>query len=148
MTGPLQGLKRRLADYPVNQWIEAAGKCNFETDDGGECGKPVEVKIAPHTEDPAASWMKIRCADGHEEEDGVGWDVPEQWHDLEQVGKFFPLLTRSNHAYCNLCGKIIVDVPLILWGPHAPDDVKWELNFCFECVEKEKLLDRFKLLGR
>lgn len=130
------GVKKRLKDFPVGEWIRAAGLCGyFDDEDSLECEGRTEVKIGK-SEEADIAWMMIRCDNGHTDEDVVGWKVGEKPVSLGKVGNFYPLLSRANNAYCASCGLIITGVPLILWGPNAPENVQWEVNFCWQCAGK------------
>ncbi len=102
------GVKKRLRDFPRDEWIEAAGLCgHFDDEDGVECEEKVEVTIQKGEEADTA-WMQIRCDGGHTEEDVVGWKVNDEPVSLGSLGNFFPLLSRANCGYCASCGRIIV----------------------------------------
>ena len=126
ITGTL-GPKPFLKDFKLGEWYPAAGRCDSEEEDSIECHEPMQVKRIDR------DWVIFRCAKGHEQEDNAGWGFvkdPIQFQDRYYWG----LSKRGNHSPCVSCGRIVYDILLILWGPGP--DVKWELDFCFECVEK------------
>ncbi len=112
------------------KWVEAAGTCQYqESEYSSHCGAKMLAKV----ED---GWGKFKCENGHEEEDSVGWEyfsTPVFF----QGQYYLPFSKRGNHAHCVNCGRILYEIPLILWGPSAPVKVEWELNFCFACVVRQ-----------
>jgi hypothetical protein len=109
------------------KWIEAAGTCTFQSDEyGSECGAKMMVMVKD-------GWGIFKCEKGHEDEDAIGWTYYSQ-PVVFQGQYYLPFSKRSNRAHCVNCGRIVYEIPLILWGPNAPEKVKWELNFCFHCV--------------
>jgi len=126
-TGAL-GPRPLLKDYAIGEWYAAAGKCDNEEEDSIECHEPMQVKVLDHE-----GWAMFRCTKGHEQEDDVAWEFVKE--PVEFQGRFYwGLKFRGNHGPCASCGRIIYDIPLILWGPQPK--VEYELDFCFECVEK------------
>jgi len=122
------GPKPILKDFKVGEWYPAAGKCDSEEDDSVECHETMQVKVVDHD-----GWATFRCAKGHEQDDDVAWGFLKD--PIQFQGRYYwGLSHRGNHGPCASCGRIIYDIPLILWGPGP--EVKWELDFCFECVEK------------
>lgn len=113
----------------IGKWTPASGKCAFTEDEfGQECEATLEVKLAD-------GWGTFICARGHEEEDAIGWTWYKKTVDVKGTG-YWPFSAVSNHSPCAACGRIVYDIPLILWGPNAPKNVEWELHFCFDCVGK------------
>jgi hypothetical protein len=130
------GMRKEFKDFPTGEWIMAAGRCECWGDEYADsCDASVEVKIEKE------GYMLIRCLKGHETDGLVGWEVGKEPVSLGRLGNFFPILKRADHSYCASCGRIIVDIPLILWGPNAPRRVDWEIDFCFACAERLGVLN-------
>ena len=139
---------KRLKDYPLDEWMEAADGCEFcgakyqvkvtWVDESGDFGD-VETRIEHDLSCPEVlnSLMGVYCI---EDQDIAGWE----WSDrkITIVGrKWLALKSRANIGPCLSCGKLIVGVPLILW----PKDGEVEADFCFKCGKELGILDQ--LLG-
>jgi hypothetical protein len=137
-----------LKDYLLNQWMEAAGECQF-------CRAPYEARVTWVDETGSFGDVETRihhnkdCIERYDDEginppdedvwagtDIAGWE----FHPEKQViaGKEYSVFSKTaNIAPCLACWRLVVDVPLILW----PEDGGWEAHFCWNCV-KELGLDK------
>lgn len=56
------------------------------------------------------------------------------------LGKTYPALKAwGNISKCSECGKVIFDVPLILW---SSNDTSKALTFCWKCAEQLGILEQ------
>ena len=133
---------RRLKDYPLGEWMEAADGCEF-------CGAKHMIKVTWVDETGGFGEVLIRtdhkgdCLEFplHIDERGdiAGWEWSD--HKITIAGsEWTALKTRANIGPCLSCGKLVVGVPLILW----PGDGEVELDFCFKCAEEIGILDLMK----
>ena len=84
---------------------------------------------------------KCRCC-GLVEEEPL---VVEFWEDkfIEIAGKKYRALKSwGNISICCECGKVIMDVPLVIWDER---DKTKALTFHFECAKKSGLLEKLGL---
>jgi len=133
-----------LKDYPLNVWFEAADECEY-------CKSRYEVRI--HEVDESGlfgtvEWRihhKFHCPEITEYLEGApvteisSMDVAG-WEYMKEPFKFngktyYPLKSRVNIGPCLECGKLIIGAPLILFTK------KGELDFCWNCAEKLKILE-------
>jgi hypothetical protein len=130
---------KRLKDFPLNEWMEAADGCDFckgktmvrvtFVDESGDFG---DVDVQRHHE--------IDCLD-QEVFNGWGSDLAgwEYGKKVELFGKeFSSLKSRVNVALCLNCEKLVVGVPLILWL----EEGTVELDFCFPCADEIGIMKR------
>lgn len=133
---------RRLKDYPLNEWLEAADTC-------GMCGAQIHVKVT--WVDESGDFGQIETKVEHEEYcadldvgmnpvahgfDFVGWEYSHRV--ITIAGRNWPTFkSRVNTGICLNCEKFVVGIPLIMW----PDDGEVELNFCFKCAKELGILD-------
>ena len=134
---------RRLRDYPLNEWMEAADGCDL-------CGEKARVMVT--WVDESGNFGDVHVQHQHKDDcldpemcgfgdhiDVAGWEFSER--DLGIAGREWPTLkSRANIGPCLSCWKLVVGVPLILW----PSDGDVELDFCFKCAEELGILDLLK----
>jgi len=73
--------------------------------------------------------------------------IEEHWEDryIEILGKKYRALKSwGNISRCAECGKVIMDIPLILWYENDDGETDAAVTFHFECAEKAGILE---LLG-
>ena len=156
---------KRLRDYPLNEWMEAADGCDLcgekamvmltWVDESGDFGevhyKTPHKPDCPDLYDAYESWDDpwVDYPDEPREApkpvperiDEVGWE----WSNRSVIiaGKTYTALkSRANIGPCLGCGKLVVGGHLILW----PEDGEVELDFCFKCAKELGILDQ--VLGR
>jgi len=132
---------RRLRDYPLNEWIEAADGCDL-------CGEKARVMLTWVDESGDFGDVVIQhrhkydCLDPEmcgfgEHADVAGWKFSDQT--IYFAGREWATLkSRANMGPCLNCWKPVVGVPLILW----PKDGKVEFDFCFKCAKELGILDQ------
>ena len=123
---------KRLKDYPLNQWLEAAGECP-------QCqSKSVQAMVTWVDESGDIGDVSLKClVCGFTDSDIAGWIIGSQTHLI--LGKrYLPLTSRANVGPCVACEKIVVGVPLILFIEEGRDG---EFDFCFSCAEKQGILE-------
>ena len=133
---------RRLKDYPLNEWLEAADKCDM-------CGAQRYVKVT--WVDETGDFGEVETRVDHEENcadldfsmdpvdhsfDFAGWEYS---HNVIKIaGREWPTFkSRGNVGICLNCEKFVVGIPLIMW----PEDGDVELDFCFKCAEELGILN-------
>ncbi len=124
-------MTKQLAEYPLNQWIEAAGECP-------QCNsKQVQVMLTWLDKSGNLGDVTIKCLTcGFSDYDLAGWKVGSKAVTI--LGKqYTPLTSRANVGSCVVCDRIIVGVPLILFINEGRGG---ELDFCTECAEKTGVL--------
>lgn len=135
------GLKR-LKDYPLDKWMEAADGCSccdagyqvriLHVRDDGNYGS-IEVAIS-HEED--CSLMDQHGSDEETYTDIAGWE----YSDINFIigdREFRTLEARSNIGICLNCNKFIVGTPLILFTMGG----ELEVDFCFSCAKELGILN-------
>ena len=154
---------KRLKDYPLNEWMEAADGCDLcgekarvmvtWVDESGDFGE-IHYKT-PHKHDCPAlydayeSWDDpwVDYPDKPREEpkpvpervDSAGWEFSDRTITL--AGREWSTLkSRVNIGPCLSCWKLVVGVPLILW----PGDGEVELDFCFSCAAELGILESLR----
>ena len=132
---------KRLKDYPLNEWMEAADGCDL-------CGEKDRVMVTWVDESGDSGDVHVQhqhkddCPDPEmygfgDHVDMAGWEFSDRTITLK--GREWPTLkARGNIGPCLSCWKLIVGVPLILW----PDDGEVELDFCFGCAVELGILDQ------
>ena len=124
-------MTKRLSEYPLNQWVEAAGECP-------QCqSKQVQVMITWIDDSGNFGDIAIKCLNcGFSDYDIAGWEIGDRTYTI--LGKqYIPLKSRANTGPCVACGRIVVGVPLILFIDEGRGG---ELDFCMECAEKTGVL--------
>jgi len=154
---------KRLKDYPLDEWMEAADGCDL-------CGERAWVKVTwvDESGDYGEAYFKTphrpdcpNFRDAYESWDDPWVDYPDEpretpkpvperreiagWEWSERTitlagREWTTLKARANIGPCLNCMKLVVGVPLILW----PSDGKVELDFCFSCAAELGILNHLK----
>lgn len=139
-----EGQEKRLKDYPLKEWMDAADGCDY-------CGEKARVKVLEV--DKTGNYGSIQIQHRHKPGcmeivdsippdirgfrdyvDVVGWEFSDR--PITLVGREWPALkSRANIGPCLNCWKLIVGVPIILF----PNE-EVELDFCHECVKELGIL--------
>lgn len=141
---------RRLKDYPLKEWMEAADGCDVcggpymvkvtWVDDSGDYG---DVVIKANHKDNCPEGLEIgsyspNMNDSCDRQDIAGWDYAEET--VMVAGReWYPLKSRLNIAPCISCEALVVGVPLILF---LEEGRKGELDFCFRCAGELGILSQ------
>jgi len=144
-------MKRKiLRDYPIGVWLEAADECEscksryevriHEVDDSGLFGT-VEWRIHHKPDCPEVTeYYEGAPVTEMSSMDIAGWEYMKELFKFN--GKeYYPLKGKANVGTCLECGKLIVGVPLILFIEKGR---KGSLEFCFECAQRLKILERLR----
>jgi hypothetical protein len=126
---------KRLSEYHLNQWIEAAGECP-------QClSRHLQVMITWVDETGDCGDIVVRClVCGFTDCDVAGWTVDSCTRNI--LGKpYTPIKLRTNVGPCVACERLVVGVPLILFIDEGRGG---ELDFCSSCFEKVGLLETLK----
>lgn len=140
---------KRLRDYPLHAWMEAADACptcggphmvNVTwVDESGDFGDvlvkahhredcPEVLEIGPYGPDMGESW------DRH---DVAGWEYVDEA--VTFAGReWTPLKSRTNVALCLNCEELVVGIPIVLF---LDSGRRGELDFCDECARELGILD-------
>jgi hypothetical protein len=134
---------KRLKDYPLNEWMEAADGCDF-------CGEKARVMVT--WVNKSGDFGDVVIQHRHKDEsydpemsvfgehtDVAGWEFSDRT--LNIAGREWPTLKgRANIGPCLNCWNLVVGVPIILW----PSDGKVEIDLCFKCAKELGILDLMK----
>ncbi len=133
-----------LKDYPRDEWMYAADFCEV-------CGARRQVKVKEVHGDGLYGVVEIMerhnpgCPMRFESfpnmrSDQAGWEYMSET--VKLYGReYTPLKARGNVAPCLGCGKLIVDVPLILF---LDEGLGGELDFCFGCAMELGIIDKLR----
>jgi hypothetical protein len=131
---------KSLGDYPVDEWIEAAGGC-----DG--CPARYQVRVLSLAARGQVGVLRTRiehadCWVGEgvcEEDEYTGWTF--EGTTVEFAGRQYAAFASStNIVPCLNCWKLICDMPLILF----PGSGAYQLHFCMPCVKELNLFASMK----
>ena len=135
------GLKL-LKDFPRDEWFEAADGCDT-------CGARYRVKVN-HVEEEG-DYGEVLVRDAHKPEcplrseaapwgpdsygvderlEFAGWEYEDRKVALGGI-EWTPINARGDVTICLNCGRLIIDVPLILF---IDEGKKGELDFCSGCA--------------
>lgn len=135
-------MKKLISDFPLQRWLDAA-KCD-------ECQTPYMVIFTFIDAKKNVGDIQYKCehsagcpqydfeGSGVEEgSDMAGWEYGKGYMQLN--GKIYPGYSSVlNKAPCMECGKMVLDIPLIMWS----NDRLFEVHFCFPCARSNGILDR------
>jgi hypothetical protein len=136
---------KRLKDFPLNEWIDAADGCEYcdakyavritDIDKSGNFGY-LQYRIY-HTDTCPLRLLGEVEGDYEEGDDVVGWEFMS--NPMIFSGKeIVPLKCRSNKGLCLSCEKIIISVPLMLFIDGGKGG---QLDFCFGCARQLGVLE-------
>ena len=129
---------KRLKDYPLEEWMEAADGCEY-------CGAKDRVMVT--WVDETGDFGEVHVQRQHKDDcldkeeggdyfDMVGWEYSHKV--IKIAGREWPTFkSRCNVGPCLNCWKLVVGVPLIL----CPGKGDVELNFCLDCAKELDILD-------
>ena len=137
--------RKLISDFPINRWLDAAGKCQY-------CEAPYMVMFTFIDPDNSVGDVEIKCQhkddcmeDFGEYQEGdrlqhyddmAGWEWSNRyliWNDI----KYFGFASVLNKAPCAECGKMVCDIPLIVWS----QDRAMEVHFCMPCAKRIGILE-------
>jgi len=144
-----QKLLKRLKDFSLDTWIEAADTCPM-------CGGPYMVKVTwvdetgnfgdimvkAHHRDDCSDILEIGpygpdMGESWDRHDIAGWEYADETVTFAGV-EWTPLKAKGNVALCLNCMRFVVGVPIVLY---LDEGRKGELDFCDACALDLGILD-------